>query len=153
MCTATICTYINSILPCITKLEQIVLQLQQKITMEQDTVQINAPDYDPDIDGLHPPRGRTNTVVVSVRDHLTPSEPEILDATESQAEDDTADKSSDFIYLNSEESHQCEDFPQDIQDHTTAQNQITPEYSTDSEEIPELEEDGIMVSLLMLNPL
>ena len=58
-----------------------------------------------------------------------------------QAEDHTADKSSDFILHNSEESHGYEDFPQDIQDHTTAQNQITPEYSAASEEIPELEED------------
>ena len=42
---------------------------------------------------------------------------------------------------NSEESHGYEDFPQDIQNHSTAQNQITPEYSTDSEEIQELEKD------------
>ena len=36
-CTATICTYINSILPCIMKLEQTVHQLQQKITTEQES--------------------------------------------------------------------------------------------------------------------
>ena len=89
-CTATICTYINSILPHIMKLEQTILQLQQKITTEQGRVQINAPDYDQDIDGPHPPRSCTNTVVVSVQEHFTPSEPEILDAAESQAEDDTA---------------------------------------------------------------
>ena len=39
---ATICTYINNILTCITKLAQTILQLQQKITTKQDTVQINA---------------------------------------------------------------------------------------------------------------
>ena len=38
-------------------------------------------------------------------------------------------------------SNGYEYFPQNIQDHTTAQNQITPEYSADSEKIPELEED------------
>ena len=140
-CTATICTYINSILSWITKLEQTVLQLQQKITTEQDRVQINAPDYDPDIDEPHPPRRHTNTAVVSVQEHFAPSESRTLDAAGLQVEDDTADKSSDFIYHNSEESHGYEDFPQDIQDHTTAQNQITPEYNADSEEIPELEED------------
>ena len=70
-CTATICMYINSILPCIMKLEQTVLQLQQKITMEQDTVQINALDFDLDIDGPQPPRSHTNTVVVSVQEHFT----------------------------------------------------------------------------------
>ena len=89
-CMATICTYINNILPHIMKLEQIILQLQQKSTMEQNTVQINALDFDPDIDGPHPPRSHTNTVVVSVQEHFTPSEPEILDAAESQAEDNTA---------------------------------------------------------------
>ena len=70
-CAATICTYINSILPHITKLEQTVLKLQQKITMDQDRVQINAPDYDLDIDGLQHPRRHANTAVVSVKDHFT----------------------------------------------------------------------------------
>ena len=133
--------YINSILHRITKLEQTVLQLQQKITTQQDRVQTNAPDYDPDINGPHPLRRRTNTAVVSVQDHFTTSESEILDVAESQAEDDTAEESSDFIYHNSEESHGYGDFPPDIQNNTTAQNQITQEYRTDSEEIPELEED------------
>ena len=49
--------------------------------------------------------------------------------------------SSHDIYNNSEESHGYDDFSQDIQDHTTEQNQITSEYSIDSEEIPELEQD------------
>ena len=141
MCMATICTYINSILPHIIKLEQTVLQLQQKITMEQDTVQINALDFDLNIDGPQPSRSHTNTVVWSVQEHFTPSEPEVLDTTESQAEDDTAVDSANSIYHNSGESHGHEDFPQDIQNHSTAHNQITPEYSADSEEIPELEED------------
>ena len=139
-CTATLCTYINKILLCITKLKETILQLQQKITMEQDTVQINALDFDLDIDGPNPPRTRNNTVVVSVQEHLTSPEPEVLDAVNFQ-EDDTARDSLDFIYNNSEESHGCDDFPQDIQSHTTEQNQITSGYSIDSEEIPELEED------------
>ena len=83
-CTATICTYINNILPCITKLEQTILQLQQKITTEQDTIQINAPDFDPDIDGPNPPRICNNTAVVSVQEHLTSPEPEVSDATDFQ---------------------------------------------------------------------
>ena len=95
----------------------------------------------PDIDGPQPPRSHTNTAVVSVQEHFTPSESEILDATESQAGDNTADESSNFIYHTYEKSHGYEDFLQDIQDHTTAQHQITPEYNDDSEEIPELEED------------
>ena len=55
-CAVIICTYINSILPCIMRLEQTVLELQQKITMEQDRVQLDAPDYDPDIDRPQSPR-------------------------------------------------------------------------------------------------
>ena len=78
---------------------------------------------------------------MSVQEHFTPTESDILDAAESQAGDDTADEASDFTYHNSEESHGYEDFPSDTQNNTTEQNQITPEYSTDSKEIPELEED------------
>ena len=69
--TANLCTHINNILPCNTKLEETILQLQQKITTEQDTVQINAPDFDPDIDRPNPPRTHNNTVVVSVQENLT----------------------------------------------------------------------------------
>ena len=108
-CAATICTYINSILPHITKLEQTVLKLQQKITMEQDRVQI---------DGPQSPRQHANTVVVSVQEHLIPSQSEILDATGPQAEHNTADKSFDVTYHNSEESHGYEDF-RIIQQHGT----------------------------------
>ena len=120
-CTATICTYINNILPCITKLEQTILQLQQKITMEQDTIQINAPDFDPDIDGPNSPRTCNNRVVVSVQEYLTSPEPELLDAADLQEEDTPSDP-PDFLYNNSEESHGYDDFPQDIQNHTTEQN-------------------------------
>ena len=42
--TANMCTYINNILPHITKLEDAIHKFDQKFTMEQDTVQINAPD-------------------------------------------------------------------------------------------------------------
>ena len=44
--TANLCTYINNILPYITKLEDAILKLEQKLTTEQDTFQINAPDFD-----------------------------------------------------------------------------------------------------------
>ena len=140
-CAATICTYINSILPRITKLEQTVLELLQRIIMDQDRVQINAPDYDPDVDRPQHPRRYANTAVVSVQDHFTPSESEILDVTESQAEDHTEEDSIDPIYHNSEEFHGYEDFPSDIHINTTAQHQTTTEYNADSEEISELKED------------
>ena len=140
-CAATICTYINGILPHIMRLEQTVLELQQKITMEQDRVQIDAPNYDLDTDRLQPPRWHVNTVVVSVQEHLTSSQLDTSDAAEPQTENDTAGQSSNFTYHNFEESHGFEDFSRDIQDHTTPQNQNIPEYTLESEEIPELEED------------
>ena len=73
-CSATICTYINNILPHITKLEPTVVELQKWITMDHDRVQLNALDYDLDIDGPQPPRRHVHTVVVSVQDHFAPSE-------------------------------------------------------------------------------
>ena len=79
--TVNLCTYINNILPHITKLEETILQLEQKITMEQNTIQINAPDFDPDIDRPNPPRTCNNTVVESVQQHLTSPKLEVFDAT------------------------------------------------------------------------
>ena len=104
-CAATICTYIYNILPCINKLKQTVLKLQKWITTDHDRVQLNTLDYDPDIDGPSTPRRHVNTAVVSVQDHFTPSEPEILDVAESQAEDYCTEESADPIHHNSEVSH------------------------------------------------
>ena len=49
--------------------------------MEQDTIQINALDFNPDIDGPNIPRAHNNKVVVSVQEWLTSPEPEVADAT------------------------------------------------------------------------
>ena len=49
--TTTLCGHVNVILSRITKLEADIQKLTQKFTTEQDTVQIDAPDFDPDIDG------------------------------------------------------------------------------------------------------
>ena len=57
------------------KLEQTILQLQRRTT--QDTVQINALDFDLDIDGPNPPRTHNNMAVVTVQEHFTPLEPEV----------------------------------------------------------------------------
>ena len=70
--------------------------------MDHDRVQLNAPDYDPDIDGPPTPRRHVNTAVVSVQDHFTPSESDILDVTEPQAEDYSTEESSDPKHYNSE---------------------------------------------------
>ena len=86
--------------------------------MDHDRVQLNALDYNPDVDGPQPPRRHANTAVVSVQDHFTPSESEILDVTESQAEDHSTDESPDPIHNNSEVSHGHEDISSGIQDTT-----------------------------------
>ena len=141
-CAATVCTYINNILPHITKLEQTVFDLQKWITMDHDRVQLNAPDYNLDIDGPQPPRRHVNTAVVSVQDHFAPSESGIFfDVVESQAEDHSAEESPDQIHHNSEVSHGYEDFPSDIQDTTTTAHQTTTKYNVNSDKIPELEEN------------
>ena len=40
--TASLCTYINNIVPKITKLEEAIHKLNQKFTTEKGTIQINA---------------------------------------------------------------------------------------------------------------
>ena len=62
--TANMCTYIYNILPHISKFEETILQLEQKITTEQDTIQINALGFDPDIDRPNPSKTCNNTAVV-----------------------------------------------------------------------------------------
>ena len=136
----TLPIYAHTLITKITKLEETILQLQQKITMEEDTIQINVLDFDMDIDGPNPIRTHKNTVVMSVQEHLVSPEPEISDAANFQEEDTDRDP-PDVTYNNSEESHGYDDFPQDIQNHTTEPNQTTSGYSIDPEEVPELEED------------
>ena len=113
--------------------------------MEQDTIQINALDFDLDIDGPNIPRAHYNTVVVSVQEWLTSPEPELANATNFQEE--TTDRDPlDTTYNNLEESHGHDNFSQHTSNHTpvhhsTEQHQITSRHTINSEEIPQLEED------------
>ena len=116
---------------------------------DHNRVQLNAPDYNPDIDGPQPPRRHVSTAVMSVQDHFTPSESEILDVVESQAEDHTTEESADPIYHNSEESHGNEGFLSDIQINNTAPHQTTTEYNADSEEIHSIVTTRVTKSLLV----
>ena len=79
--TASLCSYINNIFPQITKLEDTIHKLNHKLTTEQDTIQINALDFDPDIIGPNIPRAHNNTMVVSVQELLTSPKPELAAAT------------------------------------------------------------------------
>ena len=115
--TANLCTYINNILPHITKLEDAIHKLNQKLTTEPDTIQINTPDFDPDIDGPNIPRAHNNTAVVSVQDQLTSPEPELSDATNFQ-EKNTDRNPLNATCDNSEESHGHDIISQYISNHT-----------------------------------
>ena len=64
-----------------------------------------------------------------------------MDVTESQAEDHSAEESTDPIHYNSKVSHGYEDFPSDIQINTTTVHQITTKYNANLDKIPELEKD------------
>ena len=140
--TTSLCSYINNILPQIMKLEDAIISL---ITTEQDTIKINAPDFDPDIDGPNIQRAYNNTVVVSVQEWLASPEPELAYATNFQEE--TTDRDPlDSMYNNSEESHGHDNYSQGISNHTsvhhsTGQNQITSRHIINPEEISQLEED------------
>ena len=116
--TANLCTYINNFPYCITKLEDAILKLEQNLTMEQNTVQINVPDFDLDIDGPNIPRAHNNTAIVSVQEWLTFPEPDSSHATNFKAENTDRDF-PDTTYGILQESHSYDDFPQHLQNHTT----------------------------------
>ena len=127
------------------KIEDAIHKLNQKLTTEQDTIQINSPDFYPDIYGPNIPRANNNTVVVSVQEWLTSPKPELPKTTNFQEE--TTDRDPlDTTYNNSEESHGHDKFSQHISNHTPVHHsmgphQITSRHSNNSEEIPQLEED------------
>ena len=88
---------------------------------EQDTVQIDALDFDPDIDGPYTQRAHHNTAVVSVHELCTSPEPESVDASNMQEE--TTDRDQlDTRHSNSENPHRPYDFSQQISDHSSEDN-------------------------------
>ena len=143
--TTTFCGHVNVILSRLTKLEADIQKLTQKFTMDQDTVQIDAPDFDPDTNRPDTQWVHCTTVVVSVHELFTLPEPESVDASNTLEE--TTDRDQlDTRHLNTEDPHRSPNFPQQISDHLpeddfTGQQQII---STDHifDEIPQLEEDG-----------
>ena len=139
------CGHVNVILSRITKLENDIQKLKEKFTIEQDIVQIDAPDFDPDIDRPDPQRVHHNTVVVSVQELFTSPKPESINATNTQEE---AADSNQFNTGNSnlEDSHRPGNSPQQISDHLSEDNfarqqQVTSIHNNISDEIFPLEED------------
>ena len=119
--------------------------LTEKFTTEQDTVQIDALDFDPDVDRPDPQRAHHNTVVVSVQELFTSPKAESINATKTQEEAADSDQFNTGHY-NSKDSHRLGNSPQQISDHPsddnfTQQQQVTSIHNNISDEIPPLEED------------
>ena len=113
--------------------------------MEQDTVQIDAPDFDPDIDGPNPLRVCHSTVVVSVQELFTSPEPESIDATSTQEEAADSDQFNTG-HSNLEDSHRPSSSPQQISNHLSddsfaQQQQISSIHDSILDETAPLEED------------
>ena len=112
--TMNLCGHVNVILSRIDKLEANIQKLTKKFTMEQDTVQIDAPDFDPDIDGPNTQWAHRTTVVVFVHEIFTSPEPESVDALNTHEE--TTDRDQlDIRHSNSEDPHRSHDSPSKFQ--------------------------------------
>ena len=119
--TTNLCGHVNVILSRITKLEDDIKKYTEKFTMEQDTVQIDAPDFDPDIDKPDTQWAHHNTAIVSVHELFTSPEPESINALNTQEE--TTDRDQlDTRHSTSEDSHMPCNFPQQISDHSPEDN-------------------------------
>ena len=119
--TTNLCGHVNVILSRITELENDIQKLMEKFTMEQDTVQIDAPDFDPNIDGPDPQRAHHNTVVVSVQELFTSPKLESIDATNTQEEAADSDQFN-TEHSNLKDSYRSGNSPQQIPDHPSEDN-------------------------------
>ena len=140
------CSHINVIFSRITKLEADIQKLTEKFTTEQYTVQIDALDFDPDIDRPDTQWAHHTTAVVSVHELLTSPEPESIHASNTQEE--TTDRDQlDTRHSNSEEPHRLCNFPQQVSDHSpednpTGQQQVASTEHNVFDKIPQLEEEN-----------
>ena len=145
--TTNLCGHISVILSRITKLENDIQKLTEKFTTEQDKVQIDSPDFDPNIDGPNPQMAHHNTVVVSVQELFTSPEPESIDATSTQEEAADSDQFNTG-HSNLKDPHRPGNSPppQQIPDHPSDDSFARPQqvpsfHDSILDEIPPLEED------------
>ena len=128
--TTALCGHVNVIFSRITKLEADIQKLTEKFMMEQDAVQIDAPDFDSDIDGPDTQWAHHVTVVVSVHELFTSPEPESINASNTQEE--TTDRDQlDTRHSNSEDPFRPHNFPNKFQ---TIHLKIIPQ---DNNRLPE----------------
>ena len=153
--TTALCGHINVIFSRITKLEADIQKLTEKFKTEQDTVQIDVPDFDPDIDGPDTQWVYHTTVVVSVHELLTSPDPGAINASSTQEEITDKDQ-LDTRYSNSEDPHRPCNLPQQVSDHLPEDNpkgqqQVPSTEHNAFDKIPQLEvkKIGKMASLQM----
>ena len=84
--TTTLCGHVNIIFSRLTKLETDIQALAEKVKMEQDDVQLDVPDFNPDIDGPYTQWAHNTTAVVSVHELLASPDPEPVHASNRQEE-------------------------------------------------------------------
>ena len=143
--TTTLCGHINVIFSRITKLEVDIQKLTENFTTEQDAVQIDAPDFDSDIDRPDTQWAHHTTVVASVHELFTSPEPHSINASNTQEE--TTDRHQlDTRHSNSEDPHRPCNFPQQVSDHLPEENspgqqQVASTAHNIFDEIPQLEEE------------
>ena len=113
------CSHINAIFSRLTRLEADIQTLTEKFKTEQDDVQIDALDFDPDIDGPDTQWSHHTTVVVSVYELLTSPDPESVDASNTQ-EDITDRDWHNTSHSITEDSHRPCNLPQQVSDHLPA---------------------------------
>ena len=102
--------------------------------MEQDNIQIDAPYFDPDIDGPNTQWVHHTTVVVSVHELLTSPDPDSVNASNTLEE--IADRGwHDTSHPSTEDSHQPHNTPAGPQQATTTEHNTF-------DDIPQLEEEN-----------
>ena len=100
--------------------------------MEQDNVQIDAPDFDPDIDGPDTQWPHHTTVVVSVHELHTSPDPESVNASNTQEE--IADRDwHDTSHPITEDLHRPHNLPQQVSDHLPADTPTGPQEAATTE--------------------
>ena len=139
------CGHVNVIFSRLTKLETDIQKLTEKFKTEHYNIQIDALDFDPDIDGPDTQWAHHTTMVVSVHELLTSPDPESVDAANTQEE--IADRDwHNTSHPTTGDSHKPHNLPQQVSDHPPADTPTEPQQATTTkhntfDKIPQLEEE------------
>ena len=140
-----LCGHVNVIFLRLTKIETEIQNLAEIFKTNQDNIQIDALDFDPDIDGPDNQWVHHTTAGVSVHELLSLPHPETADA--SFPEEGIADRDQfDTRNSTSEDSHRPGNLPEKVLDHLPTNSSTGPHPATATEynisdEIPQIEEE------------